>query len=182
MLDPYTEELKERTAKSIESLEGSLSKLRTGRANPVILNGIMCDYYGDKMAILDLCSVSMPEPRQLLIKPYDRNDIKTISVAISGANIGIAPQVQADCIRLIFPPMSEDVRKETAKKAKALGEEAKVAIRNIRRDLLSMLKEDDSYSDDLRDRVEDEIQKEVDNAIKQVDELVAKKTKDILSI
>ena len=182
MLDPYTEELKERTAKSVEALEGNLSKLRTGRANPVILNGIMCDYYGDKMAILDLCSVSMPEPRQLLIKPYDRNDIKAISVAISGANIGIAPQVQADCIRLIFPPMSEDVRKETAKKAKALGEEAKVAIRNIRRDLLSVLKDDDSYSDDLRERVEDEIQKEVDNAIKQVDELVAKKTKDILSI
>ena len=182
MLDPYTEELKERTAKSVEALEGNLSKLRTGRANPVILNGIMCDYYGDKMAILDLCSVSMPEPRQLLVKPYDRNDIKTISVAISGANIGIAPQVQADCIRLIFPPMSEDVRKETAKKAKALGEEAKVAIRNIRRDLLSVLKDDDSYSDDLRERVEDEIQKEVDNAIKQVDELVAKKTKDILSI
>ena len=134
------------------------------------------------MPILDLSSVSIPEPRQLLVKPYDRGDVKTIGSALAAANLGIAPQIQADCIRLIFPPMSEDVRKETAKKAKALGEEAKVAIRNIRRDYLSMLKEDDTYSDDLRDRVEDEIQKEVDSFMKKVDEAVAKKTNDILSI
>lgn len=182
MQDAYTIEASERMQKSIESLEGSLAKLRTGRANPAILNGIVCDYYGEKMPILDLSSVSIPEPRQLLVKPYDRGDVKTIGSALAAANLGIAPQIQADCIRLIFPPMSEDVRKETAKKAKALGEEAKVAIRNIRRDYLSMLKEDDTYSDDLRDRVEDEIQKEVDSFMKKVDEAVAKKTNDILSI
>lgn len=182
MLDPYTEELKEKLAKTVEALENNLSKLRTGRANPAILNGIVCDYYGDKMAIVDLCSISVPEPRQLLIKPYDRNDIKSISTAIAAANIGVNPQTQADCIRLIFPPMSEDVRKETAKRAKALGEEAKVAVRNVRRDLLSMLKDDDSYSDDLRERVEDEIQKEVDSIMKKIEEIIAKKSNDILSI
>ena len=182
MLDPYTIELKEKMTKCIESLEGSLAKLRTGRANPAILNGIQCDYYGDKMAIVDLCSVSVPEPRQLLVKPYDRNDVKSVGSALAAANLGINPQIQADCIRLIFPPMSEEVRKETAKRAKAMGEEAKVAIRNVRRDFLSLLKDDDSYSDDLRDRVEDEIQKEVEAAIKKVDEAVAKKTTDILSI
>lgn len=182
MLDPYTEELKEKLAKTVEALENNLSKLRTGRANPAILNGIVCDYYGDKMAIVDLCSISVPEPRQLLIKPYDRNDIKSISTAIAAANIGVNPQTQADCIRLIFPPMSEDVRKETVKRAKALGEEAKVAVRNVRRDLLSMLKDDDSYSDDLRERVEDEIQKEVDSIMKKIEEIIAKKSNDILSI
>lgn len=182
MLDPYTIEAKEKMAKSVEALENNLSKLRTGRANPAILNGITCDYYGEKMAILDLSSVSIPEPRQLLIKPYDRNDIKAIGSALSAANLGINPQIQADCIRLIFPPMSEDVRKDTAKRAKALGEEAKVSVRNIRRDILSMLKEDDTYSDDLRERVEDEIQKEVDAAMKKIDEVLAKKTADILSI
>lgn len=182
MLDPYTEELKEKLAKTVEALENNLSKLRTGRANPAILNGIVCDYYGDKMAIVDLCSISVPEPRQLLIKPYDRNDIKSISTAIAAANIGVNPQTQADCIRLIFPPMSEDVRKDTAKRAKALGEEAKVAVRNVRRDLLSMLKDDDSYSDDLRERVEDEIQKEVDSIMKKIEEIIAKKSNDILSI
>ena len=182
MLDAYTIEAKEKFAKSVESLEGSLAKLRTGRANPVILNGIVCDYYGEKMPIVDLCSISMPEPRQLMIKPYDRNDIKTIGIALNAANLGIAPQIQADCIRLIFPPMSEEVRRDTAKKAKGLGEEAKVAIRNVRRDILSMLKEDDTYSDDLRDRVEDEIQKEVDSSMKKVDDAVAKKTQDILTL
>lgn len=182
MLDPYTEELKEKLAKTVEALENNLSKLRTGRANPAILNGIVCDYYGDKMAVVDLCSISVPEPRQLLIKPYDRNDIKSISTAIAAANIGVNPQTQADCIRLIFPPMSEDVRKDTAKRAKALGEEAKVAVRNVRRDLLSMLKDDDSYSDDLRERVEDEIQKEVDSIMKKIEEIIAKKSNDILSI
>ena len=182
MLDPYTEELKEKLAKTVEALENNLSKLRTGRANPAILNGIVCDYYGDKMAIVDLCSISVPEPRQLLIKPYDRNDIKSISTAIAAANIGVNPQTQADCIRLIFPPMSEDVRKETVKRAKALGEEAKVAVRNVRRDLLSMLKDDDSYSDDLRERVEDEIQKEVDSIMKKIEEIISKKSNDILSI
>ena len=137
MQDAYTVEASEKMKKSIESLEGNLAKLRTGRANPAILNGILCDYYGDKMPIVDLSSISIPEPRQLLVKPYDRNDVKSIGSALAAANLGIAPQIQADCIRLIFPPMSEEVRKDTAKKAKALGEEAKVAIRNIRRDYLS---------------------------------------------
>ena len=182
MQDAYTVEASEKMKKSIESLEGNLAKLRTGRANPAILNGILCDYYGDKLPIVDLSSISIPEPRQLLVKPYDRNDVKSIGSALAAANLGIAPQIQADCIRLIFPPMSEEVRKDTAKKAKALGEEAKVAIRNIRRDYLSLLKDDDSYSDDLRDRVEEEIQKEVDSAIKKVDDAVAKKTNDIFTI
>lgn len=182
MLDAYTLEVKEKADKCILVLEDNLSKLRTGRANPAILNGIKCDYYGEKMNITDLSSISIPEPRQLLVKPYDRNDLKTINAALAGANLGIAPQLQADCIRLIFPPMSEDVRKDTAKKAKGLGEDAKVAIRNVRRDCLSLLKDDDSYSDDLRERVQDEIQKEVDAAMKKVDDAVAKKTNDILSI
>ncbi len=181
-MDAYTKEAVSKMEKCIESMQVGLSKLRTGRANPNILNGIMCDYYGDKMPIVDLCSISMPEPRQLLVKPYDRNDVKSIATALSTANLGINPTVQADCIRLVFPPMTEDVRKDTAKKAKGIGDEAKVAIRNVRRDILGLLKDDDSMSDDLKDRVEDEIQKEVDKFNKSVDEAIAKKTSDIMSI
>ena len=181
-MDAYTKEVVEKTKKSIEALKSSLNKLRSARANPAMLNGIQCDYYGEKMDISSLCSISMPEPRQLLVKPYSREDLKPIASAISGANIGINPQVEADCIRLIIPPLTEDVRKDIAKKAKGLGDETKVAIRNIRRDYLGILKEDDSMSDDYKDRVEDEIQKEIDAAGKKVDEIIADKTKEIMTI
>ena len=111
-----------------------------------------------------------------------REDIKTVAAAINAANLGLNPNVEADAIRIIIPPMTEETRKEIAKKAKALAEEAKIAIRNVRRDTLSLLKEDDSMSDDYKDRVEDDIQKEVEAATKQVEELLAEKTKEVMSI
>ena len=168
--------------KSIESLKGSLAKLRSGRANPAMLDGIKCDYYGEKMDISALCSIQMPEPRQLYIKPYSREDIKSIAAAIAGANLGVNPQTEADGIRIVVPPLTEDIRKDIAKKAKGLGEEAKVSIRNIRRDILNLVKEDDGLSDDYKERVEDEIQKEVESANKQVDSIIADKTKEIMTI
>ena len=181
-MDAYVIECKDRFEKTVASLEQSLGKLRSGRANPAMLNGIKCDYYGEKMDIVTLCSISVPEPRQLLAKPYSREDLKTIATALSAANLGINPQVEADCIRLIVPAMTEEIRKDIAKKAKGLGDEAKVAMRNIRRDILSMVKEDEEMSDDYRERVEDDIQKEVDAATKKIDDIVAAKTKEIMSI
>ncbi len=181
-MDPYVLEAQEKMGKSAEACKLALGKLRSARANPAMLNGIKCDYYGDKMDITSLCSVSMPEPRQLLVKPYSRDDLKSIGAAIAAANLGVNPQIEADAIRIIIPPLTEDIRKDIAKKAKALGEEAKVSIRNVRRDVLSLLKEDDSYSDDLRSRVEEDVQKEVEAANKKIDELVAEKTKEILTV
>ncbi|MCR5490993.1 MAG: ribosome recycling factor [Bacilli bacterium] len=181
-MDAYTKEVVEKVNKTVESLKGSLNKLRSARANPAMLNGIQCDYYGEKMDIVSLCSVSMPEPRQLLVKPYSREDLKAVASAIAGANIGINPQVEADCVRLIIPPLTEEIRKDIAKKAKGLGDDAKVAVRNIRRDYLGLLKEDDTMSDDYKDRVEDEIQKEIDSVTKKIDEVVADKTKEIMTI
>lgn len=181
-MDAYVIEIKDKFEKTIAALKQNLSKLRSGRANPAMLNGIKCDYYGEKMDITSLCSISMPEPRQLLVKPYSREDLKAVASAIAGANLGINPNVEADCVRLIIPPMTEEIRKEIAKKAKGLGEEAKVAIRNVRRDMLSLLKEDDSMSDDYRDRVEEDIQKEVEAVTKQIEEIIAEKTKEIMSI
>ena len=181
-MDPYVKEVTDKIAKSLESFRTGLTKLRSGRANPAMLNGVTCDYYGDKMEISSLCSISMPEPRQLLVKPYSREDIKAIAAGIAAANLGINPLVEADAIRIVVPPMTEEIRKDTAKKCKALGDEAKVSIRNIRRDTLSLLKDDDTYSDDLRDRLEEEIQKEVDKGNKEIDSIVAEKTKEIMTI
>ena len=181
-MDAYVLECKDRFEKSVAALKAGLGKLRSGRANPAMLEGIKCDYYGEKMDITSLCSISVPEPRQLLIKPYSREDLKTIASAVSAANLGVNPQVEADAIRIIVPPMTEEIRKDIVKKAKALGEEAKVAVRNIRRDTLSLLKEDDSMSDDYKEIVEKDIQKEVDSANKAIDETVAEKTKEVMSI
>ncbi len=181
-MDPYVLEVKDRFQKTIAALKASLAKLRSGRANPAMLEGIKCDYYGDKMDITALCSISMPEPRQLLVKPYSREDIKSIAAAISAANLGVNPQVEADAIRIIVPPMTEETRKDIVKRAKVLGEEAKVAVRNIRRDTLSLLKEDDSMSDDYKATVEKDIQKEVDAANRLIEETVEAKTKEVMSI
>jgi ribosome recycling factor len=181
-MDAYVNEATSKMDKSIESFKGALGKLRSGRANPAILEGIQCDYYGDKMDINSLCSISMPEPRQLLVKPYSREDLKTIAAAIGAANLGINPQVEADAIRLVVPPLTQDIREQIAKQAKGLGDEAKVSIRNIRRDYLDLLKEDDSMSDDYKNRVEDDIQKAVDAANKKIDDILAMKTKEILAI
>ncbi|MBQ9457716.1 MAG: ribosome recycling factor [Bacilli bacterium] len=181
-MDAYVIEAKDRFEKTIASLKGQLAKLRSGRANPAMLEGIKCDYYGDKMDIVSLCSIQIPEPRQLYIKPYSREDIKTIAAAINAANLGINPAVEADGIRIVVPAMTEEIRKDIAKKAKAVGEEAKVGIRNVRRDILSLLKEDDSMSDDYKETVEKDLQKEVDAANKSIEDIVAEKTKEVMSI
>ncbi len=181
-MDQLVNEAKGQMDKAIESYKGRLAKLRTGRANPKMLDGIKCDYYGDKMDITSLSSISMPEPRQLLIKPYSREDLKTIASAIAGANLGVNPQVEASDIRIIVPPLTEDVRKQIAKEAKVIGDETKVAIRNIRRDYLDLLKDDDSMSDDYKDRVEEDIQKVVTEANKTVDDILAEKQKEIMTI
>jgi ribosome recycling factor len=181
-MDAYAIEANEKMEKSIAAFKVGLSKLRSGRANLAMLNGIMCDYYGETMDITSLSSISMPEPRQLLVKPYSREDLKTIGSAIAAANLGINPQIEADAIRIIVPPLTGELRQQIAKEAKALAEEAKVSIRNVRRDALDLLKIDETMSDDYKKRVEDEIQKVVTESNKSVEDILAEKTKEILSI
>jgi ribosome recycling factor len=181
-MDQYAVEANTKMEKSIQSFQGALSKLRSGRANPAMLNGIQCEYYGDKMDITSLCSISMPEPRQLLVKPYSRDDLKTIAAAIAAANLGVNPMTESDCIRIVIPPLTSEIRQQIAKQAKALSEDAKVSIRNIRRDYLDLLKEDDGMSDDYKERVEDDIQKCVTEANKKIDDILAAKQKEILTI
>ena len=181
-MDELALECKERMAKSVEALRSELTQLRTGRASPAMLDRIECEYYGDKIAINQISSISVPEPRQLLIKPYDRGDVKAIVAAINASNIGINPINDGDSIRLVIPALTEETRRDLVKKAKGLTEEAKVAIRNIRREYIEFVKDSDEMTDDLKKRVQDDIQKVTDEANKMIEDVLAQKEKDIMSI
>ena len=181
-MDEIALEAKARMQKSIDSFSGELSQLRTGRASPAMLDRIECEYYGDKIAVNQISSISVPEPRQLLIKPYDKGDIKAIVAAINASNLGINPIADADQIRLIIPALTEETRRDLVKKAKALLEEAKVSIRNIRREYIDFVKSADDMTDDYKERVQDDIQKVMDETTKALEELFSKKEKDIMSI
>ena len=181
-MDAYALEAQEKMNKSIESYRGTLSTLRTGRASPAMLNGIEVDYYGSPTPLNQISSISVPEPRQLLIKPYDKNDVKNVVAAINASDLGLNPINEGVCVRLIIPVLTEERRKEIVKQAHKYAEEAKVAVRNIRRDYMDILKIDDSYSEDLLKRAQDDVQKVTDEATKNIDNILAEKEKEIMAI
>ena len=181
-MDAYALEAQEKMNKTIENYKFTLSTLRTGRASASMLNGIEVDYYGSPTPVNQIASITSPEPRQLLIKPYDRNDVKNIITAINVSNLGINPINEGTAIRLIIPVLTEERRKEIVKQARKYCEEAKVAVRNIRRDYMDILKIDDSYSEDLQRRAQDDIQKVTDEAIKKIDVILQEKEKEIMAI
>lgn len=181
-MDAIALEAQEKMGKSIESLKNSLATLRTGRANAQMLSGIDIDYYGSPTPINQIATISIPEPRQLLIKPYDKNDVKSVVSAIHSSDLGINPINEGTQVRLIIPALTEDRRRDIVKQAKKYGEEAKVAIRNIRRDYMDLVKLDDEMSEDLQKRVQDDIQKVTDEATKKVDTIVSEKEKEIMTV
>jgi len=168
--------------KSFESLRLNLNTLRTGRASASLIENLECDYYGDKISVTQIASVKIPDPRQLCIIPYDKNDTKAIVAAINASQIGINPTVDGLNIRLIMPAPTEDRRIELSKKAKAYGEAAKVAIRNVRRDILDNVKKEEGISEDLIKRSETDVQKATDESIAKIDSLVKEKETEIMSI
>lgn len=181
-MDAMALEAKEAMGKTIKNFELELLKLRTGRASPAMLQGIECEYYGDKIEISQISSVSSPEPRQLLIKPYDKGDVKAIVTAIHAANIGVNPINEGDQIRITIAPLTEETRRELVKRGKAISEESKVAIRNIRREFVDLVKDSDEYTEDLEHQILDEIQEVTDESIKQIDELFKKKEAEIMTV
>ena len=181
-MDELSLDAQSRMEKSIESLKQSLTTLRTGRANPAMLSSLMVDYYGSPTPVNQISSISVPEPRQLLIKPYDRNDVKAVVTAINASDLGLNPINEGTQVRLIIPVLTEERRIEITKKAHKYGEEAKVAIRNIRREYMDLIKEDDSMPEDYQKKVVDEIQKVTDEATKKIDTVVAEKDKEIMAI
>lgn len=168
--------------KSIDVLVQSLTTLRTGRASAAMLNGINVDYYGSPTPLNQISSITVPEPRQLLIKPYDKNDVKSIVAAINASDLGLNPINEGQLVRLNIPAMTEDRRRDVSKQAHKYGEEAKVTIRNIRRDYMELVKLDEEMTEDYQKRVEEDIQKVTDEAVKKIDGIIAEKEKEIMSI
>ncbi len=181
-MDDYAVEAREKMKKCIENYRGSLATLRTGRASPAMLNGVLVDYYGTPTPINQISSISVPEPRQLLIKPYDKNDVKNIVAAIHASDLGLNPINEGLTVRLIIPVLTEDRRREIVKQAHKYAEECKVAVRNVRRDYMDILKIDDSYPEDLQKRAQDDIQKVTDDSVKEIDQILADKEKEIMAI
>jgi ribosome recycling factor len=185
MVDEIFEDLKERMGKSIESLKREYSRLRTGRASVSLLDGIRVSYYDTPTPLNQMASLAIPEPRLIVIQPWDKTAIGDIEKAILKSELGLTPMNDGKVIRIAIPPLTEERRKELVKVARKMSEDNKVAIRNIRRDANDMLKdlkvEKEITEDDLY-RSQDEVQKITDDFISQVDELCAAKEKEILEI
>ena len=174
-------DLKNSLDKAIESLNERLKKISAGRANPSILDGVMVNYYGSKTPLKSLVTISIPEARQLLIKPFDKSSLASIEKAIFEADLGYTPNNDGECIRIIIPALTEDRRRELVKQAKATCEDGKVAIRNQRRDAIELLK-DEKLPEDVLKVSTDKIQELVDKYNKMIDEILDNKTKDLMSI
>ncbi len=175
-------EAKTEMQKAIDNLESGLATLRTGKASPAMLSHIQVDYYGTMTPIVQISSITSPEPRQLVVRPYDKNDMRSIISAIAASDLGLNPVSEGTIIRITIPPITEDRRKEIVKQAKKYGEEAKVYVRNIRRDYMSLVKEDKEISEDLQRNIEDDIQKVTDEVVGEIDKIVADKEKEILTV
>lgn len=177
--------LEERIAKSISVLKNDLNTVRAGRANPALLDKVMVDYYGSPTPLKNLSNVSVPDPRTLMISPFDPSIITEVEKAIGIAEIGITPSNDGKVIRLAIPQLTEERRKELTKSTKKMGEEAKVAIRNLRREANDALKKQEKdgelTEDDLKKEL-DLVQKATDKAVKDIDSIIAAKDKEILEV
>ena len=175
----------EKMKKSIESVENDFAAVRAGRANASVLNRINVDYYGTPTPIQQIASIGSPDPRTLLITPWDANALKGIEKAIQESDLGINPQNDGKSIRLAFPQLTEERRKELVKQIRKYTEGGKVAIRNIRRDAMDDIKKMEKNSEiteDDRKQAEKDLQKLTDDSCKKLDELLAKKEKELMAV
>lgn len=175
----------EKMNKTISVYEENLSEIRAGRANPNILNKITVDYYGVPTPINQMAGISVPEPRMIVIQPWDMSVLKEIEKAINLADIGINPNNDGKVIRLVFPELTEERRKELAKQIRKMAEEAKVAVRSIRRDAIdearTAQKNNELTEDELK-QAEDKIQKITDSKIEEIDKILENKEKEIMTV
>ena len=178
-------ELELRMQKTIEVFEGNLSEIRAGRANPAILNKISVEYYGVPTPINQVAGISVPEARMIVIQPWDASILKAIEKAILASDIGLNPNNDGKVIRLNFPDLTEERRKELAKEVRKIAEEAKVGIRSIRRDGMDTVKDEQKRSEITEDQkadFEDKIQKLTDKYVAEIDKLLENKEKEIMTI
>ena len=180
-LDIYEEKME----KTLKNLDGELAGIRAGRANPHVLDRIMVDYYGTPTSLQQVANIQVPEARMITISPWEPKMVKPIIKAIQTSDLGINPTDDGRVIRLVFPELTEERRKQLVKDVRKKGEAAKVAIRNIRRDgneMLKKLKKSDEVSEDVVADEEDILQKKTDKFVKKVDEAIEEKTKELMTI
>ena len=185
MLEEIKHETLERMEKSITSLESSLQKLRTGRANPALLDSIQIDYYGNLTPLSQVSNISVQDAKTLLISPWEKNLVPDIEKAIQTSDLGINPATSGDVIRVILPDLTEETRRDLIKVAKSEAENSKIALRNQRRDANGLLKEylkEKEISEDEERRGQEIIQNLTDDFISKVEQLVVSKEKDLLEI
>ena len=179
------ENIDEKMDKVVERWEVNFSEIRAGRANPAILNKVQVEYYGAMSPLTQIASVSVPEARLIVIQPWDKSLLSQIVRAIEMAEIGINPMNDGQVIRLNFPELTEERRKDLVKEVKKLSEESKVAIRNVRRDEMDLVKaqlKNSEISEDEAKSDEAKIQKKTDDYVAKIDEITAKKEKDIMTV
>ncbi len=185
MANEVVKDAKERMTKGIEALSRELAKLRAGRANPALLDRVMVEYYGADTPLNQLATISVPEARLLTVQPFDKSSINDIERAIQKADLGLTPSNDGNLIRISIPPLTEERRKELVKLVKRSAEDAKVAIRNIRRDAndeCKKLEKNSEITEDELHRLTDEIQKLTDSFIAQADEVADNKEKEIMEV
>jgi ribosome recycling factor len=185
MSDQLISHLEEKISKTKATLKEELNTVRAGRANPSLLDKIMVDYYGSPTPLKQMSNVSVPDPRTLMIAPFDPKSISEIERALNTANLGINPSNDGKAIRLVIPQVTEERRKELTKTIKAMGEEAKVAVRNVRRHTNDEIKKEEKAGELTEDDVKsemDKVQKLTDDAIKSIDEIILNKEKEVMEV
>ena len=184
-MDERVQKYEQKMTKTLDGFEAELTTIRAGRANPHILDKITVDYYGSPTPLQQVANISVPEPRMILIQPWEKKLIKDIEKAILTSDLGINPNNDGSAVRLIFPELTEERRKDLAKDVKKKGEGAKVAVRNIRRDANDLLKKLEKGGEITEDELadgEDQIQKLTDKMIAKVDKAVEEKTAEIMTV
>jgi ribosome recycling factor len=183
--DDILKDLNDRIAKTLDQLRHDLSAVRTGRASLHLLDNVKVDYYGTPTPLNQVATLSVPEARLIMVKPWEKNMIPVIEKAIRDANLGVNPMSDKDLVRVPIPPLTEERRKEIVKQVKHKGEEHKIAIRNERRDakeLIEASEKDGEIAEDDAKKALDKMQKATDDGVKKIDEIVAAKEKDVMQV
>ena len=185
MGDDILKDMQDGVAKTLDDLRRELTAVRTGRASLHLLDGIKVDYYGTSTPLNPVATLSVPEARLIVVKPWEKNLIVVIEKAIRDANLGVNPQSDKDLVRVPIPPLTEERRKEIVKQVKHKGEDHKIAVRNQRRDakeLIEASQKDGDIAEDEAKKVLEKVQKATDDGVKKIDEIVAAKEKDVMQV
>ena len=181
-MSAYTDQAQKHMNKCIDALKNNFSKVRTGRANPQVLDGIRVDYYGQPTPIVQLAGIKVPEPSMLVVEPWDKSSLKAIEKAIESSDLGITPSNDGTSIRLPFPKPTEERRRELVKECKQYAEDAKVAVRNARRDANNKAERDEELNEDDVSREKKAIQKLTHEFVAKIDEMLKAKSQEVMEI